>query len=121
MKEKLEAFRVPNGRIRGTLKAGQSIINPYGVEVFPEQVLGEAVPTRKIVILGDTCDASGIVPIAKDCLLAVHECTYSDELLDKALKHKHATPTIAADFANKVNAQNLVLTHFSARYQVSWH
>jgi ribonuclease Z len=116
LKHKLEAFRIPNGSLRAKLKAGQSVINPFGEEVCPEQVLAEPIPGRKIVVLGDTCDASNIVPLAKDCLVAIHECTFSDDMIDKAKKVKHATPSIAADFAKKTNAENLILTHFSSRY-----
>ena len=49
--------------------------------------------------------------------MLVHETTFDDELLDKALEDQHSTPSIAAKTAKKANVKLLVLTHISARYK----
>ncbi|KAF9006506.1 beta-lactamase-like protein [Cyathus striatus] len=86
---------------------------------------------RKIVILGDTYDASPIVPIAGDSDLLIHEATNAHlpgiddntketdtyETVEATARSRgHSTPQIAGAFARKIRAQKLVLNHFSARY-----
>jgi ribonuclease Z len=66
--------------------------------------------------------------LAKDADLVIHEATNSYLAgLDKdtnartvqrdAVVHGHSTPTLAGEFAKRVNAKRLVLNHFSARYK----
>ena len=44
------------------------------------------------------------------------DSTYSDTLRDKAKENYHSTAKEAADLAKRANVSNLILTHFSARY-----
>lgn len=74
---------------------------------------------RKAVVLGDTCDSSGIVGAAKDCDLLIHEATFLEELKDKAAAAMHSTAKMAGAFASQIRARKLVLTHFSSRYEAS--
>ncbi|CAB1096438.1 unnamed protein product [Ectocarpus sp. CCAP 1310/34] len=83
---------------------------------------------KKVVILGDTCDAASIVPLAMGADVVVHEATntmlppldqgktYAD-VEAEAIKHGHSTPMMAAAFAQRVGAKTLILNHFSARYR----
>lgn len=84
---------------------------------------------RKLVVLGDTCDASGIRSIAMDADILIHEATkaYVPFLTDNAMQTReaiqreavfqgHSTPEMAAQFADSIRAKKLVLTHFSPRY-----
>ena len=65
----------------------------------------------------DTRLCSGCIEAARDADVLICEATYSDELEDKASKHKHLTAKQAAMIANKANAKKLILTHFSRRYK----
>ncbi len=84
---------------------------------------------RQIVILGDTSDASSILPfvsIPVDLLL--HESTNAflkdyarpNETLkgitERAVGRGHSTPQMAGRLARACKAKKLVLVHFSARY-----
>ncbi|MGI0069302.1 MAG: ribonuclease Z, partial [Nitrosopumilaceae archaeon] len=42
--------------------------------------------------------------------------TYSDTLRNKAKENYHSTSVEAAELANRAGVANLILTHFSARY-----
>ncbi|TFK26392.1 hypothetical protein FA15DRAFT_292579 [Coprinopsis marcescibilis] len=92
-------------------------------------------PNRKIVILGDTYDASQIIPLCINPAptLLIHEATDAaipaavdkegklskripEEVTQKIIKRGHSIPTMAGDFAKQVNTSNLVLNHISARF-----
>ena len=72
--------------------------------------------TRKVVILGDTCDSSAMAAVARDADLLSHEATFSEKMFDKAKIAQHSTAAMAGAFAAECGAKKLVLTHFSARY-----
>jgi ribonuclease Z len=85
------------------LQHGLAVTLPNGETINPEQVVGEARPGRKIVYTGDTRFSEQVVNLAENADLLIHECTFDDELLDRAIEDGHST-------------QRLVLTHISARY-----
>lgn len=47
--------------------------------VKASDVIGPEQKGRKVVILGDTCDASNIASLAQDCDAMTHETTLTDE------------------------------------------
>ncbi|CAM9371334.1 unnamed protein product, partial [Ectocarpus sp. 12 AP-2014] len=116
------------GWIKST-KRGETITLP-GTDVTLDSAdyVGASVKGRKVVILGDTCDAASIVPLAMGADVVVHRATntmlppldqgktYAD-VEAEAIKHGHSTPMMAAAFAQRVGAKTLILNHFSARYR----
>lgn len=75
---------------------------------FPPQL-------RKVVVLGDTCNASSIKALAMNADVLVHEATCENDEAITALKSFHSTAGMAGHFANSINAKTLILTHFSPR------
>ncbi|KAF8448066.1 beta-lactamase-like protein [Boletus edulis BED1] len=89
-------------------------------------------PNRKIAILGDTYDASGIEPLLKSPppSLLIHEATDTciptsvdpkarrkdEEVRQKVLARGHSTPVMAGEFAKRVGAERLVLNHIGIRF-----
>lgn len=101
---------------------------------------------RKVVVLGDTSDASQIREIAMDPSVLVHEATHayipflsskvsstlsgtasnvapSESGLDSArrfaINEGHSTPDMAGEFALSVRARRLYLTHMGSRQVLS--
>ncbi|KAJ8908952.1 hypothetical protein NDN08_005652 [Rhodosorus marinus] len=73
-------------------------------------------PGRKLVVLGDTCDSSAVESIGKDCDVLVHEATFTKSEAQIAQRAKHSTAEMAGNFAKKIGAKTLLLTHFSSRW-----
>ncbi|MFQ5573183.1 MAG: ribonuclease Z, partial [Nitrosopumilaceae archaeon] len=53
----------------------------------------------------------------KNCNYLSFDSTFLDELNDKAVETFHSTAKEAATLAKNAHVENLILTHFSARYK----
>lgn len=109
-------------------RSREPITLPDGDVLYPP----ELTQGRKIVILGDTSDASNLAELAQDASVLVHESTnayvpqkgqktegYLEEerrkVREKAVSRGHSTPDMAGEFARTIRAQRLFLNHFSAK------
>eukprot|EP00192_Tetraselmis_astigmatica_P003287 CAMPEP_0117666794 /NCGR_PEP_ID=MMETSP0804-20121206/10580_1 /TAXON_ID=1074897 /ORGANISM="Tetraselmis astigmatica, Strain CCMP880" /LENGTH=597 /DNA_ID=CAMNT_0005474391 /DNA_START=22 /DNA_END=1815 /DNA_ORIENTATION=- len=101
-----------------SVSVDSSLLSKHGISEDPKNF--EAfVPGRKVVILGDTCDSTSIAALAKGADMVSHEATFSDGMEHKAMIAGHSTSRMAGEFARSINARQLFLTHFSARFQTS--
>jgi ribonuclease Z len=87
-------------------------------------------PQRKIVVLGDTSDPTGILPLCDQPTLLIHEATDAymtsdinpyerrtqEVIYARSLDRGHSIPAQAGAFARKIGAQGLVLNHIGSRY-----
>lgn len=113
--DKAKELGVPEGELWHKLQTGQDI--QVGDKIVKSyDVLGEKRPGKKIGISGDTRPTKKLEEFFKDCDYLSFDSTFSHELQDKALETHHSTAKEAADLAKKANVSNLILTHFSARY-----
>lgn len=107
--------QVQNGTIV-TLPTGETLVPP------------PLRPGRKIVVLGDTSDASKLIKLSQNANVIVHEATnaYIPQLDKDAtyetteartISRGHSTPQMAGKFAKACSAKVLLLNHFSARYR----
>lgn len=85
-----------------------------------ERILLQDVSTiRKgdsIAIISDTLPCEAIITLAKNTRLMLCESTYLEQHKHLAKGHFHMTAKQAATLAKQANTQELILTHFSARY-----
>lgn len=105
--------------IRGILVReliGKNLLNLDGQEIRIEDVSwirrGDS-----IAVVIDTRYCANAVEIARGAKILLCESTYQEEHQDLAYKHFHLTAKQAAMIAREAGAQQLILTHFSARYQ----
>jgi ribonuclease Z len=104
---------------------------PDGTTVHGKDINSPTSVGRKLVIMGDTTSGRKIQDIAMNANLLIHEATnaffragsfWSSRLSSYAsvemesIQHGHSTPQMAGSFAAKINAKQLVLTHFSPRF-----
>lgn len=110
---------VKPGPVYGRLKAGESVTLETGRVLAPAEVLEEAVPGRKVCVLGDCSALVGEGPLraCRGADVLVHEATLADGHRERALEHGHSTPNMAAGVARACGARKLVLYHFSQRYR----
>ncbi len=115
--EKAKALGIPEGKLWSKLQHGVNVKLPNGRTVRSEEVVGPPRPGRKIVYTGDSRSSESLAELAKDADLLIHDCTFDDELAERAMEDGHSTPSQAVKTAKKANAKQLILTHISARYK----
>ncbi|HEV3000709.1 MAG TPA: ribonuclease Z [Solirubrobacteraceae bacterium] len=106
-----EARGVTPGPDFGRLQRGE-IVNG----VRPEEVIGEERPGRRVVLSGDTAPCDAVRLAAHRADLLIHDGTFTDDELDRALETKHSTARQAAEIAVEAEVRMLALTHLSTRY-----
>jgi ribonuclease Z len=112
--ENLKKFAIFGSRVKEILSKGFIIID--GKKIYLDDV-SYIRKGESIAVVIDTKMCKAAVDIAKDARLLLCESTYLDIHKDLAHKHLHLTAKEAALIAKEANVKQLVLTHFSARYQ----
>ena len=114
--EKARQLGIPEGKLWNQLQNGHEV--KVGEKTIkPSEVLGEKRPGKKIGISGDTRPTKELEEFFKNCNYLSFDSTFLDELKDKAIETHHSTAKEAAILAKNANVENLILTHFSARYK----
>jgi len=110
IKKAEKLFGLKQGRLAGQLKE-KGEITFRGKKIRIEDV-GIRKPGMKVVYSGDTEPCENIVKLSKDADLLIHDSTF----MEKKDEMMHSGVREAADLAKKANVRNLILTHFSRRY-----
>ena len=114
--QKAKELGIPEGKLWHELQNDTEI--KIGEKTFkPSDVMGEKRKGRRIGISGDTRPTQKLEEFFKDCDYMTFDSTYSDTLRDKAKENYHSTAKEAAELAKRARVSNLILTHFSARYE----
>ena len=113
--DKAKELGIPEGKLWQELQNGNSI-EVDGKKIESSQVTGEKRSGKKIGISGDTRPTKKLEKFFKNSDYLSFDCTFSFDLKDRAIETNHSTAKEAADLAKNANVKNLILTHFSARY-----
>jgi ribonuclease Z len=113
-KDKLKEKGVQGELVRLLEKEGKVTVN--GREIRIEEV-SYVKKGDVFAIVIDTLPCQGAIDAAKDATILLCESTYLDEHQHLAQEYHHMTAKQAAEIAKKANVRELILTHFSARYQ----
>ena len=113
--EKAKELGIPEGELWNKLQNGENITNNETI-IKPEQVLGKKRSGKKIGISGDTMPTKELEEFFRECDYLVFDSTFLDEEKQKAQDTCHSTAKQAAELGKNANVKNLILTHFSARY-----
>jgi ribonuclease Z len=107
---------IPEGPLWHKLQHGKTVKLPNGKVVEPEGLVGRPRPGVKVVYTGDTSPCRGVMKLAEDADLLIHDSTFGDELEERAKTDWHSTPSQAAKIARDASVKKLILTHISGRY-----
>ncbi len=113
--KKIKKFDIPIGPLLGKLQQGIAIEH-NGKKIVPDDVT-YVENGKKLSYITDTVLCDACYKIAENADLLICEATYSSKLAGKSEEYGHMTAKQAAQLANKSNAKQLVLIHFSARYK----
>lgn len=111
--EKIKELDLKGPIMQDLLKQGEVEYNGLMIK------LDEISYVRKgdsIAVIADTLPCSNAVLLANNARMVICESTYLDRHAHLAKKHYHLTAKQAATIASQAGAQELILTHFSARY-----
>jgi len=114
---RLQAEGVPAGPLWGRLKKGEGILHE-GKTLSSVDFLHHPYPPRGIIVGGDNDQPDLLREASARAQVLVHEATYTIEIAEKVGERvQHSSAAAVASFAASAGVSNLVLTHFSARYQ----
>lgn len=71
-----------------------------------------------MIVCGDNDTPEILRAECENCDVLVHESTYTEALASKAKEAGHSYAKLVAAFAQSCELPNLLLTHFSPRYQL---
>jgi ribonuclease Z len=115
--EKLAQEGVPKGELWGRLKKGENVAFA-GRTLHAPDYLHYPHPPRRIVIGGDNDQPQLLRQACAGAQVLVHEATYTEDVAAKVGPGvQHSTAATVAAFAQDAALPNLLLTHFSPRYQ----
>ena len=98
------------------LKQGADVKNEDGVLIPNESVTLPPRKPKSYAFCSDTVYDESILPIIKDVDVLYHESTFLEKNKDLAQPTKHSTAKQAATIAKKANVGQLILGHYSTRY-----
>ncbi|TAH09779.1 MAG: ribonuclease Z [Sphingobacteriia bacterium] len=115
-KDKAIEFMIP-ASFYNSLKEGTDYITKDGTVILNDQVTIPNSAPKSYAFCADTIYDERIAAIAKDVTLLYHEATYLKDLEERAAARFHSTTIQAAMIAKKANANQLLLGHFSSKYE----
>ena len=121
--DKLVANGIPASALWGKLQQGEDAITEDGQHLHSADYVHDDVQRTKVVIAGDNDTPECLSEAVMDTDLLVHEATYTHEVMmaiqarNPDFDPMHSSAHIVGTFAQKMSLKNIILTHFSARYQ----
>lgn len=115
---RLDSEGIERGPLWGVLQQGTDVTLPGGRVLRASDYFLAPRKARKVVVGGDNDTPELLATVAHGADVLIHEATYTDEILVKmGPGPQHSSARMVAKFASHAGIRNLVLTHFSPRYQ----
>jgi ribonuclease Z len=116
IKEKAVELKIPV-EYYPSIKKGADFTSSDG-NVYKNNTLTiEPAEPKSYAYVSDTLYSEKYLKQINCATLLYHEATFLNDMLDRANQTHHTTALQAGEVAAKVNAQKLVIGHFSARYK----
>lgn len=101
---------------RAAIKAGADFVKPDGTVIPNSHLTREADPPVRYAYCSDTMPSERLIPMIEGVDWLYHEATYDSSRADKARHYCHSTAAQAAEVARRAQVKNLIIGHYSARY-----
>ncbi|MGK0430854.1 MAG: ribonuclease Z, partial [Psychroserpens sp.] len=98
------------------LKQGGDVLDNQGNVIANTLVTKDPIPSKSYAFCSDTLYSESIIPIIKEVDVLYHESTFIEKNEALAKTTKHSTAKQAAMIAKKANVGQLILGHYSTRY-----
>lgn len=116
--EKLLSHHIPQGHLWGELQKEGTCQLDDGRVIYRQDYQLPTEPPLSIIVGGDNDTPNLLEKSAKDISVLIHEATYTHNVATQVGPGPmHSSAKSVACFAEKKQIPNIVLTHFSARYQ----
>ena len=115
LKEAIEKYNIPISQINN-VKAGLDYVMPNGQIIKNEVLTTPPSPARSFAYCSDTVFRPEIAEMMKGVDLLYHEATFAESEKQLCLKVYHSTAKQAAEIARLAGAKQLMLGHYSSRY-----
>lgn len=115
LKEAIEKYAIPISQINN-VKAGLDYVMPNGQIIKNEVLTTPPSPARSFAYCSDTVFRPEIAEMMKGVDLLYHEATFAESEKLLCSKVYHSTAKQAAEIARLAGAKQLMLGHYSSRY-----
>lgn len=103
--------------VYGSITEGEDYVSPNGETIPNGELTFDPKPPVSYGYITDTVYRPDLAPLFEGCSTVYHEATYLHNLLDRAEMTGHSTALQAARFANQTSTNQLLIGHFSSRYE----
>ena len=116
LSEKVQEYNIPIDKLK-EIKQGSDFITTDGVKIENTEITKENRIPNSYAFCSDTKYHVEIVGKIKNVTLLYHETTFMQDRSSRANETNHSTTIDAANIANLSSVKNLLIGHFSQRYQ----
>ena len=116
IRDMVDFYQIPVFELN-RIKNGEDYITPEGVVVPNNRLTTPSAPARSYAYCSDTAYQRNIIPQIKGVDLLFHEGTFAQSDAARAKETFHTTAQQAAEIARDAEVKQLVIGHFSARYE----
>lgn len=114
-RDMIDYYGIPVSQINN-IKNGAGWTTADGVDVPHDRLVEPADAARSYAYCSDTRYVPALADVVKGVDMLYHESTYTSENEDRARLYSHSTARQAATIALKAGVGQLLLGHYSARY-----
>lgn len=116
IRDMVDFYKVPVYELN-RIKNGSDYVTPEGEVIANTRLTRPSDPPRKYAYCSDTIFRPEIVEQLSGVDLLFHEATFAESELERAKETYHTTAAQAARIALEAGVRQLVIGHFSARYE----
>ena len=116
IRDMVDFYQIPVFELN-RIKNGEDYITPEGTVVPNHRLTTPSAPPRSYAYCSDTICLKSIVPQIKGIDLLFHEGTFAQCDAARAKETFHTTAMQAAEIAREAEVKQLLIGHFSARYE----